>query len=112
MLLISGYSPTWRETDPRPTPGYQPPTKALLAAWLLGPTRPKQEPEFRDLTGSRFGLLTAIEQVMLPGNRTGCPSYRCRCDCKGEVVLNGSKLLNGSYRCCGRDCPLRRTLKG
>jgi len=48
-----------------------------------------------DITpGMRFGLLTTTEQI---GPRT----WRCRCDCGGEITVWVCRLLNGSKRTCG-----------
>lgn len=47
-----------------------------------------------DLTGHRFGRLTAEEY--LPGSR-----YRCRCDCGKEMIVRTDRLNAGTTRSCG-----------
>jgi hypothetical protein len=54
----------------------------------------------RDLTGQRFGLLTALrldEKRCKP-----CYFYwLCSCDCGGETSVRSSTLLSGDTRSCG-----------
>ncbi len=54
---------------------------------------------FKDLTGKKFGLLTAIEQ-------SGETSWRnilwkCKCQCGNEVVVPSGKLVSGRKHDCG-----------
>lgn len=58
----------------------------------------------KDLTGMRFGRLTAIELVGMQG-----PFYlwKCKCDCGGEIVTQRGSLLSGRTRSCG--CLRRET---
>ena len=52
-----------------------------------------------DITGQRFGRLTAIE---LSGhNRHGKRLWRCRCECGREIVCVGSALKSGNTQSCG-----------
>lgn len=56
-----------------------------------------------DLTGRRFGRLTAIGyEGMDPRHVT---MWRCRCDCGRDKVVRRSELLNGTTWRCGRNCP-------
>jgi hypothetical protein len=57
----------------------------------------------KDLTGRRFGRLTAVEPVRLHNGNRG---WRCRCDCGNEIVSVTSNL-GGHTDSCG--C-LRREL--
>lgn len=57
-------------------------------------------PKAVDLSGQRFGRLTAIE-------RSSGSTWRCLCDCGNEHFVASSVLRNGSVKSCG--C-LRREL--
>ena len=63
---------------------------------------------FRDLTGQRFGRLTALERVV-PGEYYSNTSalWRCRCDCGTETLVFSNNLRNGETRSCG--CLRRET---
>lgn len=53
----------------------------------------------RDLTGQRFGRLTAIErQGSTPGGRV---LWRCICDCGTEKLVTRNSLTTGSSKSCG-----------
>lgn len=54
--------------------------------------------KFQDLTGQRFGRLTAIERVENKGNRT---MWLCRCDCNEMCVVDGGNLRSGHTKSCG-----------
>lgn len=49
---------------------------------------------FRDLTGQRFGRLTALEYV-------GGRYWLCRCDCGNSHRVHGSNLVGGLVKSCG-----------
>lgn len=53
-----------------------------------------------DLSGQRFGKLTAIEPT---GARTAHRSvvWRCVCDCGNEVEVGSNTLVTGNTRSCG-----------
>lgn len=55
-----------------------------------------------DLTGVRFGRLTAVETVRVP-RATGSfrRLWRCRCDCGGETTTASASLKNGTTSSCG-----------
>ena len=53
-----------------------------------------------DMRGVRYGRLTAIEPVGTD-TRTGLIFWRCRCDCRNEVLVSGSQLRRGRIRSCG-----------
>lgn len=53
----------------------------------------------KDLTGRRFGRLTAVERT---GEKKGSNYvWRCCCDCGGEALVPASLLLKGNTRSCG-----------
>lgn len=52
-----------------------------------------------DITGQRFGKLTAIEKVKIPGKLHAY--WRCKCDCGNESVVCGSNLRKGGSKSCG-----------
>ena len=62
---------------------------------------------FKDLTGMKFGRLTAIDVVGKYKN--GAHLWRCRCDCGDESVILATSLLSGNTRSCG--CLLNETRK-
>ena len=53
----------------------------------------------RDLTGQRFGRLTAIENTGEKKSR--CYVWRCRCDCGKETLATSNALLSGNTQSCG-----------
>nr|DAP96422.1 MAG TPA: Acetone carboxylase alpha subunit [Caudoviricetes sp.] len=53
-----------------------------------------------DLTGQRFGRLTAIEYLPSSGSRNGA-RWRCRCDCGREIVAASANLKSGHTTSCG-----------
>lgn len=55
--------------------------------------------ENRDLTGQRFGLLTAVEPTA--ERKNGYTVWRCRCDCGGEILAPSRYLKNGWTADCG-----------
>ncbi len=60
----------------------------------------KLKPGQRDITGQRFGLLTAVSPVgLLPGKRGVI--WHCVCDCGGEVDAPLSQLRAGYRKSCG-----------
>lgn len=54
----------------------------------------------RDLTGRRFGRLTALEPVRRHHAGTSA-LWRCRCDCGREIETTAEHLLNGTTSSCG-----------
>lgn len=49
-----------------------------------------------DLTGQKFGKLTAVEFV--PGGKS---SWRCRCECGEEPIVSTGNLRSGNSKSCG-----------
>ncbi len=66
-----------------------------------------------NLTGRRFGRLTAIQvapEELWPRGKNGRPtrSWLCLCDCSATVVLPTATVVYGSRLAdCGNACPLR-----
>lgn len=62
---------------------------------------------FLDLTGKKFGKLTAIKRVE---NKKGSHLTRwlCRCDCGKEKVVSSNSLMKGNTTSCG----CRKTIMG
>lgn len=58
--------------------------------------------QFIDLTGQRFGRLTALKRVENRGKKT---QWLFQCDCGNQKVLDPSQVKNGMIRSCG--CLLR-----
>lgn len=54
---------------------------------------------FNDLKGKKYGRLLAISFNKL--NHSGNSMWLCKCDCKNEKIVCGSKLLNGHTKSCG-----------
>lgn len=55
--------------------------------------------QMKDLTGQRFGRLTAMENT---GEKKGsCYVWRCMCDCGRETLATSTSLLKGDTRSCG-----------
>lgn len=53
-----------------------------------------------DITGQRFGRLTAIE-LLSERSKTGARLWRCLCDCGKEKIAPTSALNNGFIQSCG-----------
>ncbi len=64
--------------------------------------RPKLNPGRQplNLTGERFGRLTALRDASDPGARGQRP-WLCRCDCGTEIVRLASRLRQGEVSSCG-----------
>ena len=62
---------------------------------------------YTDITGQRFGMLTAGSLV--GRNKNGQTLWLCRCDCGGEVVTTYGQLRAGYRKSCG--CLSRPPLK-
>lgn len=55
--------------------------------------------QFIDLTGQKFGRLTAIENIK--GYKKDKAYWKCSCDCGNESVVFASSLKNGDTKSCG-----------
>ena len=60
----------------------------------------KVKPGQCDLTGQRFGKLTALEPTK-DRDQNGVTVWRCRCDCGNEAMVSASLLKNGYKKSCG-----------
>lgn len=54
----------------------------------------------KDLTGKRFGRLTAIKPVGIASN--GSIMWKCRCDCGNHVSVRTAYLNCGNTKSCGK----------
>ena len=52
-----------------------------------------------DLTGQKFGRLTAIKRVENTKNKDTL--WLCKCDCGGETITRITNLRNGNTKSCG-----------
>jgi hypothetical protein len=58
----------------------------------------------KDITGQKFGRLTAIERVedyVFPKSGCHLSKWRCKCECGKEVDVAISSLKNGNTKSCG-----------
>ena len=55
--------------------------------------------KIKDLTGQKFGKLTAIKPVGKSKHGNYC--WLCKCDCGNEKVIASASLLNGGTKSCG-----------
>lgn len=60
-------------------------------------------PKYIDLTGQRFGRLTAIQRHAdrISPNGSARTMWLCRCDCGKEAIVNAGHLRCGKTRSCG-----------
>lgn len=56
--------------------------------------------KFKDLTGQKFGRLSAIEKVGGIQKHNGV-LWRCKCDCGNEKIVPSGTLKSGNTRSCG-----------
>jgi hypothetical protein len=62
--------------------------------------------KYQDLTGKRFGLLTALRA--LPKEFGKPRIWECRCDCGADKTIAAGELIDGNSRSCG--CRKRNVL--
>ena len=63
-----------------------------------------------DLSGQRFGGLTAQTPVPAPEGRAYLGRHwRCACDCGGVIVLAAGQLRAGRRKTCGACAPPKRS---
>lgn len=53
----------------------------------------------KDITGMKFGRLTALEPA--GSNKFNKVLWRCKCDCGANTIVAGTSLRNGETRSCG-----------
>ena len=63
-------------------------------------------PPFHDLSGQQFGALQVEARIDTEPRHV---HWRCRCDCGGMVVVQGSNLKNGHTTSCG--CARRELMR-
>lgn len=56
------------------------------------------QPNFKDLTGQKFGKLTVLRRDM--NDCCGRAQWLCRCECGEELVVQGNSLRNNKITCC------------
>lgn len=54
--------------------------------------------QFKDITGQRFGKLTALQCV---GTKHRMKLWKCKCDCGNEIIAYGTHLRKGTTKSCG-----------
>lgn len=59
-----------------------------------------QNASFKDLTGEKFNLLTAIHPVE-DRTSTGRRKWLCRCECGNTKIVGSNSLINGDIVSCG-----------
>lgn len=59
----------------------------------------KNRRKFRDLTGQRFGRLTAVSPTA--ARKDGNVVWACRCDCGNTALVSGRSLIRGFTKSCG-----------
>lgn len=60
--------------------------------------QPKRPYRVKDITGQRFGKLTAVSLV---GMKTHQAMWECQCDCGNTTIVSVSHLLSGHTKSCG-----------
>lgn len=58
-------------------------------------------PKFRDLTGQRFGLLTAKNPIITTSSNRTRVKWICKCDCGNKIIVIASNLTSGHTKSCG-----------
>lgn len=95
----------WTGVQFSPTPPYQ------IGGFKNPPIPPKIEvinmdngvhaPNFKDLTGQRFGMLTVIEYA--GRNKQRGATWLCQCDCGVTKVISSTALRDHKQQSCGCD---------
>ena len=57
--------------------------------------------KFKNLTGQRFGRLTALERLAEKRGKDSSYLWLCRCDCGKELKVSVNALVGGHYTSCG-----------
>ncbi len=55
--------------------------------------------KYKDVSGKKFGRLTAIKRV--GSDRQRCSIWKCKCDCGKEVEVRLRSLTSGNTKSCG-----------
>lgn len=60
---------------------------------------------FKDITGQKFGRLTAIKRIEAPAHlKHRCVFWLCKCDCGNYVEVASHSLTSGDTKSCGCYC--------
>lgn len=54
---------------------------------------------FKDLTGQKFGKLTAKQPIFNENKKRY--DWLCQCDCGNDIIVLGSSLISGNTQSCG-----------
>lgn len=63
----------------------------------------------KDISGQKFGKLTALYPVKTREPSNGVCRWFCSCDCGNFHIVNGNHLRTGRTKSCG--CLRRKTVK-
>lgn len=55
----------------------------------------------KNLTGLKFGRLTALRPTDRREPTNGCTFWECRCDCGNIHLVNSNNLQTGAVQSCG-----------
>ena len=69
---------------------------AIIKTAIVIPKKP--HPRFIDISGKKYGRLTAIEPN---GRRCGVITWKCKSDCGNVVTVRGDNLRKGLSKSCG-----------
>lgn len=63
----------------------------------------KKQQRRTDISGMKFGMLTAIEKIGYDTDKDGkrFALWKCKCDCGGEGIFNQHRLVSNSVKSCG-----------
>lgn len=74
-------------------------------------TKKPDHPNFRDITGQRYGRLVVVDYSHIKGTKH---YWACRCDCGNEAFVSKSQLSTGKTKSCGclsRECSLAKMVE-
>jgi hypothetical protein len=58
-------------------------------------------PRAKDLTGMKFGFLTALRSTEFREPTNGCIIWECKCNCGNIHYANSNSLQTGNITSCG-----------
>lgn len=58
-------------------------------------------PTFKDISGNRFGLLTAKKPIITRNSKRTRIKWECQCDCGNTIIVTSSNLTTGHTKSCG-----------
>lgn len=71
------------------------------AAWERESKKIRERKNMVDLTGQKFGILTAVEIAEKPEGGRPRTYWSCKCDCGNTVVFASDRLTQGRNKSCG-----------